>query len=177
MIAEMREKLQSWDVRAFRGVARVEGRGRLRVFWRACSRAADGPLYVAAALTAALAGGHSHQVLTAFAVAFALDLALYTVLKRTFRRKRPFQALPDVVRWIVPPDEFSFPSGHTAGACLMAVLGCAFFPAAGPALVGFAVLVGYSRVALAVHYPGDVLAGALLGSSCACLGLACVGLL
>jgi undecaprenyl-diphosphatase len=149
----------------------------LRFFWRYVSRIADGPFYVLLGLVVASCAPQGRHYLLASLLAFALELPLYKLLKKAFHRSRPFVTLPDAIKWIVPPDEFSFPSGHTAGACLMAVVVSAFFPMAGSIMIVFAMGVGYSRVALGVHYPGDVLAGAFLGGLCACVGLAGVGML
>lgn len=63
---------------------------------------------------------------------------------------------------IPEPDRFSFPSGHATASLAVALsYGIAFPLLAGP-LVLLALLVGYSRVRLRVHYPSDVLAGQLL---------------
>jgi undecaprenyl-diphosphatase len=177
MIAEMRDWAHAWDVKAFRRVARVERPGRLRSLWRWFSRAADGPLYVLLAIGGAGIAPKGRFLLLAFVLAFAIELSLYKTLKKAFRRKRPFVALPEAVKWIVPPDEFSFPSGHTAGAFLMASLLSIVFPGWGVGFFLFAAMVGYSRVALGVHYPGDVLAGSLLGLGCSYLGWMGAGLL
>jgi undecaprenyl-diphosphatase len=176
MIAEMRDWAHSWDVRAFRGVARVEKTGHLRSAWRLFSKAADGPLYVMLAVGTACVVSHGGRLMGAFLIAFALELLLYRTLKKSFRRQRPFVALPDAVKWIVPPDEFSFPSGHTAGAFVMATLLSAVSMELGAVCFLFAGIVGYSRVALGVHYPGDILAGAILGLTCAYVGGWGVGL-
>ena len=58
----------------------------------------------------------------------------------------------------------SFPSGHTAAAVAFASGAGRVLPLAGVPLHALAALVGYSRVHTGVHYPGDVLAGAVLGS-------------
>jgi undecaprenyl-diphosphatase len=61
------------------------------------------------------------------------------------------------------PDSTSFPSGHTASAFAFAEGVGRVIPALGLPLRVAAVAVGYSRVHVGVHYPGDVAAGALIG--------------
>jgi undecaprenyl-diphosphatase len=95
--------------------------------------------------------------------AFALELSLYYLIKKNVRRPRPFHRLNGVRALIVPPDEFSFPSGHTGAAILLAVVLTAALPVLAPWVFVWAALVGLSRVYLGVHYPGDVLAGIALG--------------
>jgi undecaprenyl-diphosphatase len=62
------------------------------------------------------------------------------------------------------PSSRSFPSGHTAAAVAFASAVSRVEPAAGASLHVLAALVGYSRVHTGVHYPGDVVAGALIGA-------------
>src|SRR5690606_19663008 len=50
------------------------------------------------------------------ALTFALERPLYFVLKRGLKRDRPAAALPNLKSFIIPSDQFSFPSGHTSGA-------------------------------------------------------------
>jgi undecaprenyl-diphosphatase len=80
------------------------------------------------------------------------------VVKRTVGRPRPtaqqsFEAL------VAVPDRFSFPSGHACAAMAVAVGFATAFPALTVPLLVVAWLVGFSRVVLGAHYPGDVLMG------------------
>jgi len=87
------------------------------------------------------------------------------VLKPAGQRERPdssSQYVP-LTRRIRMPGSRSWPSGHTAGAVAFASGVSRALPVAGLPLRTLAVLVGYARVHTGVHYPGDVIAGAVLG--------------
>ena len=98
-------------------------------------------------------------------------LALETVccnllLKPLVARPRPFALEPGVQLLIALPGDFSFPSGHTAAG--FAAVSALYFGKSRlwlPALAA-AVLIAFSRLYLYVHYPTDVLAGAVLGVAC-----------
>lgn len=98
------------------------------------------------------------------ATAFAIERPLYYVLKNTLRRRRPAQVVPSFNSVIHASDEFSFPSGHTMAAFVLAGVAALTFGLAAAPLYFWAVAVGISRVILGVHFPSDVLAGASLGS-------------
>jgi undecaprenyl-diphosphatase len=68
----------------------------------------------------------------------------------------------------LPPDQFSFPSGHTITAFAVAISLGAFYPALALGLVFCAVSVAVSRILLGMHFLSDVLAGAVIGSALAC---------
>jgi undecaprenyl-diphosphatase len=80
------------------------------------------------------------------------------VVKRFAGRERPNIRL-SCEALIAVPDRFSFPSGHACAAMAVAVAFAWAFPSLAVPLLVMALLVGFSRVMLGVHYPGDVAVG------------------
>ena len=98
----------------------------------------------------------------------AADLLEARVLKPAAGRLRPFLAHDDI-RNLVGAGKLSFPSGHATNAFAAATILSLCLQARGFAIPAFlfAGVVGFSRLYLGVHYPGDVLAGACLGTGVA----------
>jgi undecaprenyl-diphosphatase len=140
----------------------------------AATRLGDGWAWVAVLLTVpGHADHHEARVLAEALVAVTAVNVVLVTLKRTCRRSRP--APPGCGREVAAPDRFSFPSGHTMNAFAVAVLISAHVPAAAPALLVIASSIGASRVVLGLHYPSDVVAGAVLGSALAGLAVLALG--
>jgi undecaprenyl-diphosphatase len=89
----------------------------------------------------------------------------YKMVKTGTLRPRPYQSLLRVEPGVQPLDAFSFPSGHTLHAVAFTWVALAYWPWLAPLLVPFTLLTAASRVALGLHYPSDVLAGAGLGAA------------
>jgi undecaprenyl-diphosphatase len=89
---------------------------------------------------------------------------LYRPTKRWFSRPRPFHSLPDLKPLLPVLDEHSFPSGHAM--TLTAVL--VSLPLAFPEIIfGYItlwIIMAWARIAVAHHYPSDVLAGSVLAA-------------
>lgn len=79
--------------------------------------------------------------------------------------------MPSFEALIKPSDQFSFPSGHTMAAFLLATLVHLSFDASAVGVYLWAILVGCSRVVLGVHFPSDVVAGAVIGVLIALIGV------
>jgi undecaprenyl-diphosphatase len=108
-------------------------------------------------------------------LAFALERLLYKLIKSSVKRDRPCAVLANIQHRVTPPDQFSFPSGHTAAAFVICTLICYYFPILIVPVLAWALLVGLSRIYLGVHYPTDILAGMLIGTSSGATGLLLFG--
>lgn len=87
------------------------------------------------------------------------------VIKNLVARPRPFQVLGDPSMLIIPPPgEFSFPSGHTMHGFAAAVIIFLHNRKAGIAALLAAVVIAFSRMYLFVHFPTDILGGAVIGT-------------
>lgn len=137
--------------------------------FKAVSRLGDWPLWALTGLGLLVPRDpHLDRVALAAGLAVLLSVVIFKLIKNLAGRPRPFESWQTVTCLVQPPDRFSFPSGHTMTA--FAVWGSLYTGL--PLLAGFyltvAVLIGLSRIFLGLHYPTDVLLGALLGG---CLGI------
>ncbi len=85
------------------------------------------------------------------------------ILKNIFERSRPFTSIEQLETLIRQPVSFSFPSGHTATTFSCAVSLLYMNRRYGIFAILYAVLMAFSRVYVGVHYPTDILCGAMVG--------------
>ncbi len=103
-----------------------------------------------------------NSIYIAAAVLFSL-LLIECVIKLMFMRERPY-LIADFPIICDPPMGTSFPSGHTSISFAAAVTFFKVKKWLGFVGLGFATLVGFTRLYLYVHFPTDVIAGAIIGS-------------
>jgi undecaprenyl-diphosphatase len=158
------QTIHAYDVHLFLWVCQRKTRRFQVQCARVVSRTGDGYLYLALGIGLALSSRAADRLLLeALLLGFLLERPLYFLLKNLCRRERPPTALK-IPSFIIPSDRFSFPSGHTSAAFLVACLVGSLDPALALPLLVWATGVGMSRVILGVHFPTDTLIGALMGS-------------
>jgi undecaprenyl-diphosphatase len=136
----------------------------IRLWMILASRGGDGWLWYAILLSVLLFGGADRfYAAGAAASAAAIGVCVFLVLKKAANRPRPCAIAPHAWATLLPPDRFSFPSGHTMTAFAVATPIMFFYPDLGFGLGFCAVSVAASRILLGMHFLSDVLAGALLG--------------
>lgn len=136
----------------------------IAVFFKVISRLGDGWFWYASLLAMWLLQGAGYYWQMLYIIGGMLSAtAIYKLLKHKTLRPRPYQVHQAVVLGERPLDHFSFPSGHTLHAVMLCILMGYSMPSLLFILFPFTVLVAISRVVLGLHYPSDVLAGAMLG--------------
>lgn len=135
--------------------------------WMVCAtRGGDGWLWSMLGFAVLLFGGPAaFLAVAASGLAAAVGIALFIWLKRKTRRRRPCAIEPHCWAKLLPPDHFSFPSGHSITAFAVTLPLGLFYPATMLVLMFCAVSVAVSRVVLGMHFLSDVVAGSAIGSA------------
>jgi undecaprenyl-diphosphatase len=169
-LAATRDYITHRDHRLMRRVNRWPAPRWIRIWMMAATRGGDGWLWYALGIVVLLGGGHERfAAVGCAALAVSLGIALFLRLKKAAGRRRPCAFEPHCWARLLPPDQFSFPSGHTITAFAVAVSLSLFFPDLWIGLLFCAVSVAASRILLGMHFLSDVVAGAIAGSGLACL--------
>ena len=163
-VMEILDRINQYDQQMFAVVFRQHRRAAVVGAANLLSRSGEGYLHV---LVLAVAWQLQSPLFPALAVltltAFALERCIHKLLKQSFQRPRPEQSFDGVERLGSASSTFSFPSGHSSRAFLLATALCVIFAEVAAISFLWAGAVGLSRVVLGVHYPGDALAGAAVG--------------
>ena len=166
--ARLFERVDAYEHQLCRSLNLGLQRPMLRNLFVVVSRLGDGiAWYVLVLLIPIWRGEAGLRPACVMALTGIAGVGLYKALKHRLVRERPYVTFAGIRAGTVPLDRYSFPSGHTLHALSFTILATAYFPTLGWVLVPFASLVAASRVVLGLHYPSDVLAGALIGTTLA----------
>lgn len=156
--------MDDMEVLMCRPVNNLARQSVIRALFSAVSRLGDGLIWYLLMVAFPITSGLAGAVLSLqMAVGGVVGLITYKTLKAKLIRQRPFASHPSILCATPPLDQYSFPSGHTLHAVLFGMLILTAFPALWPVVVPFVGLIALSRVILGLHYPSDVLVGAILG--------------
>lgn len=137
-------------------------------FFGVISRLGDGVFwYLIMLLLPALFGRAGVTAAAHMLAVGVVSLVIYKLLKRLTGRRRPCDQFDDIGRHAPMLDMYSFPSGHTMHAVGFTAILLAHFPQVGLVITPFVFLVASSRVILGLHYPSDVIVGAVIGGGVA----------
>jgi undecaprenyl-diphosphatase len=156
--------IQSNDHRLMRKIHRWRAPRWFRILMIMCTRMGDGWLwYSIGAIILVFGGPHKFLAIGSATLASAIGIFLFRTLKHASRRKRPCEIEPHCWSTILPPDRYSFPSGHSITSFAIAVSVGMFYPDLQIVLLATATLIAASRIILGMHFLSDVLAGSTIG--------------
>jgi undecaprenyl-diphosphatase len=157
-------QIQMNDHRLMRRVHRWRAPRWFRILMILATRSGDGWLWYALGVIIAIYGGsHRWEAIGAGGVAAGTGIFLFRSLKKLSRRKRPCEIEPHCWAALLPPDKYSFPSGHSITAFAVALSIGLFYPQLEACLLVAALLIATSRIILGMHFLSDVLAGSAIG--------------
>jgi undecaprenyl-diphosphatase len=144
----------------------------IRYWMIAATRMGDGWLWYALGIILLLWGGPQRfSAVGAAGSAAIAGIIVFKALKRLSHRQRPCQLEPHCWSKVLPPDKFSFPSGHTMTAFSIALVLSYYYPSLEGTLLFLALSIGFSRIVLGMHFLSDVLAGIVLGVALGCAAI------
>lgn len=163
---------QNWDINTLKKINGIDNSAIT-----GCSKFVSGTApYIALGVPIAMGGYalvNKNKPLLDDAIYIGTSVAEAVVItsgiKYAVQRERPFEKYPDLIEKRVDATSSSFPSGHTASAFSLATSLSIRYPkwyVIAPSYL-WAGSVGFARMNEGVHYPSDVVAGAIIGSGCA----------
>ena len=157
-------QIQSNDHRLMRRVHRWRAPRWFRILMIVATRGGDGWLWYALGLILLYSEATTASPRSVRALRPPLaGIFLFRALKHASRRKRPCEIEPHCWASILPPDKYSFPSGHSITAFAVAMSIGLFYPELQGCLLAAAFLIAGSRIILGMHFLSDVLAGSVIG--------------
>src|ERR1700685_4664841 len=147
------DQIESNDYRLMKRVHRWRAPRWFRILMIAATRGGDGWLWYALGMILLIYGGeHRFAAMGAGVSAAVVSIFLFRALKHASHRKRPCEIEPHCWAWVLPPDKYSFPSGHSITAFAVAIAIGLFYPELLGTLLTVAALIAASRIILGMHF-------------------------
>src|SRR6266481_1677593 len=160
------------DIHLMRRLNRLRSQWRLRYWVIAATRLGDGWLwYGLGAMLLVYGGPQKFAAIGAAGSAAIFGIIVFKLLKGLSQRPRPCQLEPHCWSRVLPPDKFSFPSGHTMTAFSIALVVSYFYPSLEGTLFFVAFSIAVSRIVLGMHFLSDLLAGIVVGVALGCASI------
>jgi undecaprenyl-diphosphatase len=166
MMTKFLDHVYDLECRIFRSINRHFDRKFLNLYFRYITHIGGATFSILTVILAILLFPQDWRM-TAVASACALTISHIPVaiMKRLYPRQRPYLILNETKVLQNPLKDHSFPSGHTTAVFSVVVPFLLAFPHLSFLLLPLAISVALSRIYLGLHYPSDVLAGCLLGTT------------
>src|SRR5260370_39122920 len=160
------------DQRLMRRMNRWRASRWIRIWMIAATRMGDGWVwYGLGFVLLAYGGSERFPAIGAAGAAAVFGILVFKALKRLSQRPRPCQIEPHCWSKVLPPDQFSFPSGHTMTAFSIALVISYFYPSLEGLLFFLALSIAVSRIVLGMHFLIHVLAGVVMGVALGCASI------
>jgi len=164
--------IEQRDHRLMRRMNRWRAPRWFRCWMIAATRMGDGWLwYTLGAMLLLYGGPQKFAAVRSAGAAAILGIFVFKLLKRLSQRPRPCQLEAHCWAKVLPPDKFSFPSGHTMTAFSIALVISYYYPLLEGTLFFVAISIAVSRIVLGMHFLSDVLAGIVLGVAIGCAAI------
>lgn len=165
-------RIERGDHRLMQRMNRWRAPRWIRIWTTTATRLGDGWIWYALGfLLLGFGGPRRFAAVSAAAAAAVAGIFLFKALKHLSQRPRPCQIEPHCWSKVLPPDQFSFPSGHTMTAFSIALVISYSYPSLEGVLVFLALNIAVSRIVLGMHFLSDVLAGIVLGITLGCASI------
>src|SRR5579863_7962612 len=157
------------DHRLMRRMNRWRAPRWIRIWMIAATKMGDGWIWYGLGIMLIIFGWAQRiAAVGAAGSAAVIGIFVFKGLKHLSQRPRPCQYEPHCWAKVLPPDKFSFPSGHTMTAFSIALVVSYFYPSLEGPLFFLALSIAVSRIVLGMHFLSDVLAGMVLGVALGC---------